>query len=344
MSALPSYILSSFFIAFWSGQLAAFQSSTFFSTETPMEIALATSLNDLRQAESATVFFNSMLRYKSEDGSWDSIRVELSARGNSRRIRCDFTSVRIKIAKKEARNTIFDGKKALKLVPPCEDSEPFYDLMAKEFRCYKFYEKISPYYFKTKLVNLTLTATRGRRSKSYQLTSFLIEDDDKTAKRFDAKISDSKLVRPNLVNDTVALKQDFFSFMIDNTDWSNTVQHTIKVIERKDSKVIPLPYDFDMSGFVSASYAIPYDYLPIQTVQERLYRGICREPELVQYVRDYFLMKEQVLNEILGTLQSEIQTSQYIMARNYISEFFEIIKDDKQFEAQISSKCIPNTY
>jgi hypothetical protein len=309
-----------------------------------MEIALATSLNDLRQAKSDTMFFNSMLRYKSEDGSWDSIRVELSTRGNSRRIRCDFTSVRTKIANKEARNTIFDGEKALKLVPPCEDSESFYDLIAKEFGYYKFYEKISPYYFNIRLVNLTLTATRGRRSKGYQLTSFLIEDGDKTAKRFDAKISDSKLVRPNIVNDTVALKQDFFSFMIGNTDWSNTVQHTIKVIERKDSKVIPLPYDFDMSGFVSASYAIPYDYLPIQTVQERLYRGICREPELVQYVRDYFLMKEQVLNEILGTLQSEIQTSQYIMARNYISEFFEIIKDDKQFEAQISSKCIPNTY
>jgi hypothetical protein len=132
--------------------------------------------------------------------------------------------------------------------------------------------------------------------------------------------------------------------MIGNTDWSNTVQHTIKVIERKDSKVIPLPYDFDMSGFVSAPYAVPYDYLPIQTVQERLYRGICREPELVQYVRDYFPMKEQVLNEILGTLKSEIQTNQYKIARNYVSEFFEIIKDDEQFETQILSKYVPNTY
>jgi hypothetical protein len=105
------------------------------------------------------------------------------------------------------------------------------------------------------------------------LTSFLIEDDDKTAKRFDAKISDSKLVRPNLVNDTVALKQDFFSFMIGNTDWSNTVQHTIKVIERKDSKVIPLPYDFDMSGFVSAPYT-PY---PMITYRPKQFRRGCTE-------------------------------------------------------------------
>ncbi len=344
MRSLLSYILIFFFVAFWSGQLAAFQSSTLFSFDSHLEIELATSLNDLRQAKSDTVFFDSILRFKSEDGSWDSIQVELRARGNSRRTRCDFPPVRIKIAKKEAENTIFEGEKALKLVLPCEDSEPFYDLIAKEFLCYKFYEEISPYYFNTRLVNLTLTDTRGRKSKSYQLTAFLIEDDDKTAKRFDGKISDSKLVRPNLINDTVALKQDFFSFMIGNTDWSNTVQHNVKVMERKDSKVIPLPYDFDMSGFVSAPYAVPYDYLPIKTVQERLYRGICREPELVQYVRDYFLKKEQVLNEILETLQSEIQTSQYKMARNYISEFFQIIKDDEQFEAQILSKCTPNTY
>jgi hypothetical protein len=344
MRSLLSYILIFFFVAFWSGQLAAYQSSTLFSTEAPMEIELATSLNDLRQAKSDTVFFESILRFKLEDGSWDSIRVELRARGNSRRIRCDFPPVRIKISKKDSENTIFEGDKALKLVLPCEDSEPFNDLIEKELLCYKFYEEISPYYFNTRLVNLKLTDTRSRKSKNYQLTAFLIEDDDKAAKRFDGKISDSKLVRPNIVNDTVALKQDFFSFMIGNTDWSNTGQHNVKVMERKDSKVIPIPYDFDMSGFVSAPYAVPYDYLPIQTVQERLYRGICRDPELVQYVRDYFLMKEQALNEILGSLQSKIQTSQYKIARNYISEFFEIIKDDQQFETQILSTCIPNTY
>jgi hypothetical protein len=55
-------------------------------------------------------------------------------------------------------------------------------------------------------------------------------------------------------------------------------------------------------------------------------------------------MKEQVLNEILGTLKSKIQTNQYKIAHNYVSEFFEIIKDDEQFDTQILSKYVTNTY
>ena len=323
---------------------SAMQSSKIFATEIPLEMEMATSLSELKLSESDTVYFSSFLRYRTETGEWDSLRVGLRARGNSRRAKCGIPPVRIKIDKKDSKNTLFEGEKALKLVLPCEDSESYLDLINKEYLCYKFYEQVSPYYFHTRLVKLKLTDKRGRKSKTYELTAFLIEDDDKTAKRFDGEISDLNIVRPNLVNDTIALKQDFFSFMIGNTDWSNTSQHNVKIMERKDSNLVPLPYDFDLSGFVSAPYALPYNYLPIETVQERLYRGICRDPELLDFVKKEFLSKEEEFNQILGTLENKIKTSQYKEAKNYISGFFEIIKDEEQLESQILSKCIPNTY
>lgn len=344
MRLLTKYILLLFFPAFLVGKVSAMQSSNLFGTEAPLEIEMATSLNELKLSESDTVYFTSSLRYKTASGDWDSLRVELRARGNSRRTKCGLPPVRIKIDKKDSKNTLFEGEKALKLVLPCEDSGGYFDLISKEYLCYKFYEEVSPYYFKTRLVNLNLTDIQGRKSKNYQLIAFLIEDDDKAAKRFEGEISDLKIVRPNLVNDTIALKQDFFSFMIGNTDWSNTSQHNVKIMERKDRKLIPLPYDFDLSGFVSAPYAKPYDYLPIKTVQERLYRGICREPNLVEFVRDDFLMKEQEIYKILESLDGEIRNSDYKVARNFISEFFEIMKNEEQFEAQIISQCVPNTY
>jgi hypothetical protein len=344
MRLLTKYILIFFLPVFLVGKVSAFQNSALFGTETPLEIELSTSLTDLKLSESDTLFFTSFLRYKTPNDDWDSVKVELRARGNSRRIKCGIPPIRIKIDPKDAKNTIFEGEKALKLVLPCEESASYDDLIYKEYLCYKFYELLSPYYFQTKLINLSLTDIRGRKSKTHQLVAFLIEDDDKTAKRFEGGISDAKIIRPNLVNDTIALKQDFFSFMIGNTDWSNTVQHNVKIMEWSGKKVVPLPYDFDMAGFVGAPYAKPYNYLPIQTVQERLYRGICRESELVQFVRDHFLSKEQDLYSILETLENEIRTSNYKEARNYISGFFEIIKDEEQFEVQIRSECLPNTY
>jgi hypothetical protein len=322
----------------------AFQNSPLFSTEKPLEMELITSLSELRRSESDTTFFMAKMRYGDDDGSWDSLEVELRARGNSRRSMCYFPPIRMKIKKKKSKNSLFEEDKSLKLVIPCQIANPFNGLIVKEYMCYKFYEKITPYHFKTRLVNLTLTDQNDRKSKTHNITAFLIEDDDKVAKRHQFMISDAKPVLPNTIHDTTAVRQDIFAFMIGNTDWSNTGQHNVKMLVNKNKIHFPLPYDFDMSGIVSAPYAIPYDYLPIKTVQERLYRGLCRDPELVQYIRNQYLTLEPQLMVILDQYEAHLSPYDFKRAKNYLNVFFDIIKNEKLFNHQILSKCRPNNY
>jgi len=123
MRLLTKCVLLFILPVFLGGKVVAFQGNALFETTTPLEIALAISLDDLRFSESDTVYFPSFLRYKTSSGDWDSLAVELRARGNSRRVTCGFPPIRIKIHEKDAKNTIFEGQKALKLVVPCEDSE-----------------------------------------------------------------------------------------------------------------------------------------------------------------------------------------------------------------------------
>lgn len=326
---------------FFHTKVVAFQSSPLFSDQKPLEVELVASLEELKQSKSDTVFFSTLLRYQMDNGEWDSLEVSLRARGNSRRAKCLFPPIRVKIKKKDSKNTIFSDDKALKLVVPCEYSFSYNDLIMKEYICYKFYETVTPYHFKTRLVNLTLTDIKNRKRKTYNLRAFIIEDDDKVARRFDAKISKARMIMPNSINDTIALQQDFFALMIGNTDWSNTSQHNVKILERKEGNRIPVPYDFDLSGFVSAPYALPYDYLPIKTVQERLYRGICRDIELVNYVKNQFLMNEKIFQETMGSFQKEINSNEFKVARNYLSGFFDILKNESEFNEQVLSKCIP---
>jgi hypothetical protein len=328
-------------LVFFKIQVVAFQSSPLFANQSPLEVELITSLEELKQSKSDTVFFSTLLRFQNEGGIWDSLEVSLRARGNSRRTKCQFPPIRVKIKKKDSKNTIFSDDKALKLVIPCQYSYAYNDLIMKEYVCYKLYESITPYHFKTRLVNLTLTDIKNRKSKTYNLKAFIIEDDDKVAQRFNAKVSNAKMVMPNSINDTVALQQDFFAFMIGNTDWSNTTKHNVKILEQKGGKNIPVPYDFDLSGFVSAPYALPYDYLPIKTVQERLYRGICRDDQLVQYVKNQFFINEQIFLETMNRYQKEINSNDFKIARNYLNSFFDIIKNDREFNDQILSNCIP---
>lgn len=342
--SLPNGILFVILLIFSGVQSFGFQSNTLFSEKDPLEVELVTSLNELRNSKSDTVFFSTILKYKTENGEWDSLQVELRARGNTRRKICHFPPIRIKIKKSASKNTLFAEDKSLKLVLPCQIANSFNGMVVKEYMCYKFYESVTPYHFQTRLVNLTLTDAKDRKSKSHNLIAFIIEDDDKVAKRFQYKISDAKIIRPNVINDTSAVRQDIFAFMIGNTDWSNTGQHNVKVMADKSKNHNPLPYDFDMAGFVSAPYAVPYDYLPIKTVQERLYRGLCRDPELIEYVRKQYIHLEPEFTETMGQYEKFLSTSDYRTARNFLNGFFEIIKNDKMFKEQILSQCLPNNY
>ena len=136
MRSLTNYILIFFLPLLLVEKVSAYQSNSLFDPKTPLEMGLAISLDDLRFSESDTVYFPSLIRYKLQNGDWDSLKVELRARGNSRRIKCGFPPIRIKINEEDAKNTIFEGQKALKLVLPCEESGSYDDLIYKEFLSY----------------------------------------------------------------------------------------------------------------------------------------------------------------------------------------------------------------
>ncbi len=323
------------------GQIRAQANETLFSTSEPVEIKLGFSIEELRLSESDTVYFPSILHYKTQGSDWDSLEVLVRARGNSRRTRCDFPPIRIKIEEEASKNTLFEGEKALKLVVPCEEFNNYLALVRKEYLIYKFYEEVTPYHFNTTSVNLSLTDTEGRKPKTYEIPAFLIEDDDKTAERFGGQITDLRIIRPDLLNDTTALIQDIFAFMVGNTDWSNTTKHNVKVMEREGQKLVPFPYDFDQAGFVDAPYAKPYDHLQIESTKDRLYRGICRDAELMAYAKAIFLSKESNIMGLVNSLENEIPKSQFKEASKFMSEFFEILKDDKEFQKQITDNCQP---
>lgn len=320
-------------------QASAFQKDILFASETPLDLEIVTNFKLIKGSKSDTVFFPTFIKYKNLEGKTDSVPVNLRGRGNSRRAQCFFTPLWLKIPKGATKNTPFEGNRSLKLVLPCQEGDSYNQLVFKEYIAYKLYEEVSPYFFQTRLINLKLTDRQTKKGKSYDLTAFVLEDLDNVAENFKAKTKDSGLVFPQLINDTLALKQDFFALMIGNTDWSNTSQHNVKMLNTGQGKLIPVPYDFDYSGFVNAPYAIPYDYLPIKKVTERLYRGICRSEELTQFVRADFLGRESQILSTLATYQSTLSSADYASARSYLLEFFSILKNDGAFNSQVTQAC-----
>jgi hypothetical protein len=318
------------------------QVGSLFNIQTLLDIGISMSIKEVKQTKEDSTYISHKLYYKTDSGINDSMKIDLKSRGNFRLRECYFPPLWIKIKKDHAKETLFEGNKKLKLVLPCYTQSNNNDLILKEYLCYKQYEEISPYAFKTRLANIDLREQRGKREKKFELKGILIEDIDKIAKRMNCKTAEVEQIHPVALQDTSASLFDMFQFMISNTDWSKSFQHNSKLLYLH-SRYIPIPYDFDMSGLVDAPYAVVSvmgeETLPTESVRDRYYRGYCISPKITEFARDEFLIKEEKLLSIPDLLKGQLSDKEITGVKEYLKEFFDILKDDDLFKDDILDRC-----
>ena len=103
---------------------------------------------------------------------------------------------------------------------------------------------------------------------------------------------------------------------------------------------MPIPYDFDMSGLVNASYAVVSAInnkpLPITKVTDRLYRGFDRDDEIIEEIRNEFLSYENDIYTLMDRYKSYFKyPKEFTECKSYVESFYKIIKDDKKFKNRI---------
>lgn len=315
-----------------------------FASQEPLKIKLHISFKELKKKTNDSTYMDGVLSYEKSDGVWDSIKVDLRTRGDFRLRECFFSPIRVKVNKKDAKGTLFEGNKALKLVLPCKKSKDNNSLVLREYICYKIYETLTPYTFNTRLLSIDLWEGSGKNDKEYLITGFFIEDDDLVAERHGAEVKEKLNLHPLAMHDTTTVRHDLFQFFIANIDWSTTFMHNAKIIQTRDPfRNIPLTYDFDQSGFVDAPYATLNPEFNMTDVQQRIYRGFCRKDNaVVYYVRNQFIELEPRITEILASYQNQFEEKDFASTKRFVDDFFEIMKDDKKFEVEVINKCRSN--
>ena len=190
-------------------------------------------------------------------------------------------------------------------------------------------------------MSIELTETKNKKTLPHDLLGFFIQDDKKTATGYQGRII-KRNIHPNTQDPIASSRNALFQYMIGNTDYSIAYRHNEKLLFLKD-KIVPIPYDFDMSGFVNVSYAVVSTInnknLPIAKVTDRLYRGFDRDDKVVQQIRREFLSYEQDIYHLIDGYKSYFNDpKEFTECKNYIIDFFEIIKDEKQFQNKIIKK------
>jgi len=343
------------------------ETQTLFKSQQPLTLKLQYANKQVKKDTDKKNGIKTDLIYK-HNAAWDTIPISLRARGNFRRANCYFPPLKMYLEKSAVTKTMFEGHKQLKVVLPCLLQNRSNDDILKEYLAYKIYELISPIHFKTRLVTLDYLDTRGEKAeihplaaflpedlstelyeeteeafafkkpKEYQLKAILIEDEKVVAKRHNAKVM-KRFVHPLNQEETASVTNAFFQFMIGNTDFSTAYRHNQKLLFI-NKKTVPLPYDFDMSGLVDASYAVVSNInntqLDITEVTDRKYRGFKRELSALQEVRQLYLEKKPEIMTLIGNHSTYFEDNrQFQKAKNYITSFYKIIENDTKFTSQI---------
>lgn len=310
-----------------------------FSSKEPLNLQITGSVKSIKKKTNDSTFVTGKFMYQDSTGTWVPVIADARVRGNFRLENCYFPPLKVNFDKKDVASTVFRGNKSLKLVFPCLVSAGKDALIRKEYLCYQFYEVLSPFHFRTRMANVSLTEVSRKKPQSYNLLTFFVEDNSMVAKRAKGKIMKVKGLSPAVFDEKTSIQNDFFQYMIGNADWSAIYQHNANVMFA-DGKYITLSYDFDMSGFVNASYAAANPpHLGTGDPRERVYRGYCKTPSAMEEVRKEFLAQEGAIHSLVDKEAPHFTKYEMEDMHNYLNGFFNILKSDSHFKRSILDAC-----
>jgi hypothetical protein len=232
------------------------------------------------------------------------------------------------------------GKGTLKLVTHCTKSSVFEDYLLKEYLAYKLFNLVTPYSFKTRLVKIHYVDI-NKPENAFTAFGFLIENEEAMAARNHAVVTPLTNVTQKQMEPNDMARVAVFNFMIGNTDWAVPLQHNVKVLKTLDKpseKGIPVAYDFDFAGMVNTVYSAPAEQLPIKTVTERYYLGMCySEDELKPIIDEFMGLKDQFL-EIIQDFEYLSQGDKK-QVENYINSFYKMYRNQNSLISDLNRTC-----
>ena len=273
--------------------------------------------------------------------SGKSIRARVKTRGNFRRDpdNCNFPPLFIKLDSAEVYNTPFQNLDRLVLVSHCQNEKVNYEqYVLEEYAIYRMYALFTEYSFGVRLAKIRYQDLHDS-TKFIEKNAFFTEGFRDFEKRKNGKLlSENDSITYFKCNSYLMTQAVVFQFFIANTDWSVSNKHNVEVLKTKNGDLMPVIYDFDMSGLIDAEYAAPTPELGIESVTDRLYRGYCESNSELPLVFDSFREKRPQIEQIWHNLPNyNPERKQRVL--KFIDNFYKIINNPDSVEFHFKKNC-----
>jgi hypothetical protein len=312
-------------------QPAPINRQLFFLDDNTIEVTLTTDIKKLWHDKKKPAYQPANIIMRFSDTSIIGEEIRLKPRGVFRKDNCEMAALMLNFKNP---STKLSPLKNLKLVGDCKRGSMYEELLLKEYLVYKIQNFLSNMSFHVRLLHITYNDSK-QKVKPYTQYAFLMEDMKDLAKRNNCiEIKKKKFYTENTNREQMTFV-NLFQYMIGNTDWAVPNYHNIKLMAPKNDTLkrpYTIPYDFDYSGFVNASYAVPDPILGIESVNERLYRGFSRGLDELQAVISIFQeKKESIIYYIDHFDLCSIKCRKEMIA--YLDQFYKIVANKKSIES-----------
>jgi hypothetical protein len=275
----------------------------------------------------------------------DTLRLEkimrVKARGEFRRSYCSLAPFWLNINKTNVGNKYLQDVKKIKIVTHCNGGKASDEYVLKEYLGYKIYNILSPVSFRVRLIRLTYVDI-GRKNKMSEGWAFMIEPEELLGERSNAVVVKKDDLATSLMRsgemDVIAQ----FMYMIGNSDFSVAGRHNLKILGLPgfgSEGYTPVPYDFDYSGLVDASYAVPGKDLGITSVRERYFLGPCRDDKAfvkaIEYINQY---QDEILQMVNDFEYLDPKSKKGVI--QYLEEYYKLAADPPSFIRSLRRTCL----
>lgn len=285
--------------------------------------------------------------YRAADGSWRTFEIELEPRGKSRRVRevCQFPPLRLDFRRKDVGGSLLDGQNKLKLVTHCRRSSRHDEYVFKEYLAYRLLATLTDTGFRVRPLDIEYVDT-DRDNRTERRFGFFIEDVDRLAHRLGLEHVEPGRISPDQLAPEHGSLIALFQYMIGNTDFSfiapadddDAYCHNLKLLEDADGGYWPIPYDFDISGFVDPPYAMVDGQLPIRDVRQRLYRGFCWQEAVMNRTVAHFQQARGSLFEVVAR-ETALEERDRDRVQRYLERFFAVLDDPDELADDVLHEC-----
>ncbi len=267
------------------------------------------------------------------------VPIELRTRGHFRLRTCAFVPLKVYFPKEQVKGTLFAGNGSLKLITHCDKNSRSEQNLLIEYAIYRAYNRLTEMSHRPRLARVTYADTRDS-TRNVTRYGFFLEDDNDLAKRnggslFSEVGAASYSEMDSAQMDLVAV----FEYLIGNTDWSVIVRHNIRLLQMEGRNLLyPVAYDFDFSGLVDAPYARPDPRMPIKSVRERLYRGMCRSLEQLTPTLGRVMAAKDSITQAFATAP-DLDPKRLKDVLAYLDDGFKVIATPKKFMPEQDYVC-----